>query len=271
QLSAEEPLLHVRGVPSCRTPPPRTDPLWLERVDREGKVCDVQAFYRALAAIGLGYQGAFKPIQAAWTFAGEDGLVSDVLVELASQDAVADMGMGLSPAMMDGALQGLFFALAERLGQEAGREPSSYLPSWFGKTIVWSQGTPAWAEISLLHVTERSAKARILVRNAEGKPLVRFEDVRFLRVHHQSKAIEPAFYTERWYKAAAERRALTQASDVEALQRAVRAATTAYEWSSERAVETEELLHWLVMAYVREAVRVYDEWQPEELLFTEGW
>lgn len=270
QLSAEEPLLHVAGRAILSDAPVPLDNAWTERVEHEGKACDIQAFYHELAEIGLAYKGAFKPIKSAWTFAGSDGFVSDVLVELVSKDASADMGMGLSPAIVDGALQGLFFALADRFGREPGSKPSSYLPSWFGKTIVWSQGTPAWAEIRLLNVTERSAKARILIRDAEGKPLVHFEDVRFLRVHHKSKHIDPAFYTEGWYKVASERDALLDVSDVAALSRAVKAATTAYEWSPEKAHETEELLHWLVLAYVRESVRSYDEWLPEEFLFVEG-
>ena len=58
--------------------------------------------------------------------------------------------------------------------------------------------------------------------------------------------------------------------DLTALAAAVREAAKGYEWSAEKAVETEELLHWLVLAYVREAVRSYDEWLPEEFLFCRG-
>lgn len=270
QLSAEEPLLHLAGrVIASDAPKPQDEP-WTERIKTAGQACDVEAFYAGLADIGLTYKGAFKPIKSAWTFAGEDGLASDVLVELVSRDPAADMGMGLSPALVDGALQGLFFALVERLRHQFDDAKSSYLPSWFGRTIVWSQGTPAWAEIHLVQVTERSAKTRILLRNAEGDALALFDDVRFLRVHHKSKHIDPAFYTEHWFKYPTDREALVKGDDLTALAAAVREAAKGYEWSAEKAVETEELLHWLVLAYVREAVRSYDEWLPEEFLFAEG-
>lgn len=270
QLSAEEPLLHLSGRCLLSDAPQPDVAPWTQRVQENGTVCDVQAFYEGLAGIGLTYKGAFKPIKSAWTFAGEDGLASDVLVELETQDATADMGMGLSPALVDGALQGLFFALADRLRHQFDDAQSSYLPSWFGRTIVWSQGTPAWAEIHLDQVTERSAKAHILLRNAEGAPLAEFADVRFLRVHHKSKHIDPAFYTEHWFKCPEDRKALVCPGDLTALTQAVNEAARGYEWSADKARETEELLHWLVIAYVREAVRAYDEWLPEEFLFAEG-
>ena len=270
QLSAEEPLLHLAGrcIASDATKP--QDEPWTARVEKEGCGCDVEAFYQALAEIGLTYKGAFKPIQSAWTFAGEDGIASDVLVELASRDGAADRGMILSPALVDGALQGLFFVLAERLRHQFNDAKSSYLPSWFGRTVVWSQGTPAWAEIHLIQVTERSAKTQILLRNADGEPLARFEDVRFLRVHHKSKHIDPAFYAEHWFKSPSDRKALAGDDDVKTLSGMVVEAARGYEWSADKEAETEELLHWLVLAYVREAVREYDTWFPEELLFSES-
>lgn len=270
QLSAEEPLLHLAGrCIASDAAKPQDEPL-TARVEKEGCACDVEAFYEALAEIGLTYKGAFKPIQSAWTFAGEDGIASDVLVELASRDGAADRGMILSPALVDGALQGLFFVLAERLRHQFNDAKSSYLPSWFGRTVVWSQGTPAWAEIHLIQVTERSAKTQILLRNADGEPLARFEDVRFLRVHHKSKHIDPAFYAEHWFKCPSDRKTLAGDDDVKTLSGMVVEAARSYEWSADKAAETEELLHWLVLAYVREAVREYDTWLPEEFLFSEG-
>ena len=269
QLSAEEPLLHLAGRCIASDAAKPQDEPWTARVEKEGCGCDVEAFYQALAEIGLTYKGAFKPIQSAWTFAGEDGIASDVLVELASRDGAADRGMILSPALVDGALQGLFFVLAERLRHQFNDAKSSYLPSWFGRTVVWSQGTPAWAEIHLIQVTERSAKTQILLRNADGEPLARFEDVRFLRVHHKSKHIDPAFYAEHWFKCPSDRKALAD-DDVKTLSGMVVEAARGYEWSADKAAETEELLHWLVLAYVREAVREYDTWLPEELLFSES-
>lgn len=270
QLSAEEPLLHLAGRCIASDAAKPQDEPWTARVEKEGCGCDVEAFYQALAEIGLTYKGAFKPIQSAWTFAGEDGIASDVLVELASRDGAADRGMILSPALVDGALQGLFFVLAERLRHQFNDAKSSYLPSWFGRTVVWSQGTPAWAEIHLIQVTERSAKTQILLRNADGEPLARFEDVRFLRVHHKSKHIDPAFYAEHWFKCPSDRKALADDDDVKTLSGMVVEAARGYEWSADKAAETEELLHWLVLAYVREAVREYDTWLPEELLFSES-
>lgn len=269
QLSAEEPLLHLAGRCIASDAAKPQDEPWTARVEKEGCGCDVEAFYQALAEIGLTYKGAFKPIQSAWTFAGEDGIASDVLVELASRDGAADRGMILSPALVDGALQGLFFVLAERLRHQFNDAKSSYLPSWFGRTVVWSQGTPAWAEIHLIQVTERSAKTQILLRNADGEPLARFEDVRFLRVHHKSKHIDPAFYAEHWFKCPSDRKALAGDDDVKTLSGMVVEAARGYEWSADKAAETEELLHWLVLAYVREAVREYDTWLPEEFLFSE--
>lgn len=271
QLSAEEPLLHLAGRCIASDAAKPQDEPWTARVEKEGCGCDVEAFYQALAEIGLTYKGAFKPIQSAWTFAGEDGIASDVLVELASRDGAADRGMILSPALVDGALQGLFFVLAERLRHQFNDAKSSYLPSWFGRTVVWSQGTPAWAEIHLIQVTERSAKTQILLRNTDGEPLARFEDVRFLRVHHKSKHIDPAFYAEHWFKCPSDRKALADDDDdVKTLSGMVVEVARGYEWSADKAAETEELLHWLVLAYVREAVREYDTWFPEELLFSES-
>lgn len=270
QLSAEEPLLHLAGRSIASDAEKPKDEPWTARVEKEGRACDVEAFYEALAGIGLTYKGAFKPIKSAWTFAGDDGVASDVLVELSSRDGAADRGMILSPALVDGALQGLFFVLAERLRRQFNDAQSSYLPSWFGRTVVWSQGTPAWAEVHLIQVTERSAKTQILLRDAGGEPLARFEDVRFLRVHHKTKHIDPAFYAEHWFKCPADCLALAGEEDVETLSGMVAEAARGYEWSADKAAETEELLHWLVLAYVREAVREFDAWLPEEFLFSEG-
>ena len=59
QLSAEEPLLHLAGrcIASDATKP--QDEPWTARVEKEGCGCDVEAFYQALAEIGLTYKGAF--------------------------------------------------------------------------------------------------------------------------------------------------------------------------------------------------------------------
>lgn len=97
-----------------------------------------------------------------------------------------------------------------------------------------------------------------------------FDDVRFLRVHHKTKHLAPAFYTESWFKSASDRDALTRSEDIATLRQAVQTGANAYEWSPAKEQELQELLHWLVVAYAHEAVRVYDEWVPEEFLFTES-
>lgn len=196
------------------------------------KTFDIEPFYERLAAEGLCYAGAFRPIEAA-LFVKDDsesariGLemfeskeraagTHRVVVKLASRSEEADRGEGLSPALVDGALQGLFFALEEAAANaKAAREHSektsgassraTYLPTWFERTVIWERGTPVWATADLLSLTDRSAKALYTLYDAKGDVLARLEGVRFLRVHKKAKGVLPAFYSEAWYAADTDR------------------------------------------------------------------
>ena len=196
------------------------------------KTFDIDPFYERLAAEGLCYAGAFRPIEAA-LFVKDDsesariGLemfeskeraagTHRVVVKLASRSEEADRGEGLSPALVDGALQGLFFALEEAAANaKAAREHSektsgassraTYLPTWFERTVIWERGTPVWATADLLSLTDRSAKALYTLYDAKGDVLARLEGVRFLRVHKKAKGVLPAFYSEAWYAADTDR------------------------------------------------------------------
>lgn len=298
---------------------------------------EVDPFYERLAAEGLCYAGAFRPIEAA-LFVKDDsesariGLemleskeraagTHRVVVKLASRSEEADRGEGLSPALVDGALQGLFFALEEAAANaKAAHEKDSikasektsgassratYLPTWFERTVIWERGTPVWATVDLLSLTDRSAKALYTLYDAKGEVLARLEGVRFLRVHKKAKGVLPAFYSEAWYAADADRASIFAevkngatcegkveepgeksngtpnnmtnegaTADVSRLRRALSRALSdtarSMEWNPEAALDADTLLMWTVLAGLCESVSVKDEWVAEETLLTNG-
>ncbi len=301
------------------------------------KTFEIAPFYERLAAEGLCYAGAFRPIEAA-LFVKDDsesariGLemletkeraagTHRVVVKLASRSEEADRGEGLSPALVDGALQGLFFALEEAAANaKAAHEKDSikasektsgassratYLPTWFERTVIWERGTPVWATVDLLSLTDRSAKALYTLYDAKGDVLARLEGVRFLRVHKKAKGVLPAFYSEAWYAADADRASIFAevknraacegkveepgeksngapnnmtnegtTADVSRLRRALSRALSdtarSMEWNPEAALDADTLLMWTVLAGLCESVPVKDEWVAEETLLTKG-
>lgn len=287
---------------------------------------EVDPFYERLAAEGLCYAGAFRPIEAALVVKNESesariGLemletkeraagTHRVVVKLASRSEEADRGEGLSPALVDGALQGLFFALEEaaanakaaaegasnknshKTSGASGSSRATYLPTWFERTVIWERGTPVWATADLLSLTDRSAKALYTLYDAQGNVLARLEGVRFLRVHKKAKGVLPAFYSEAWYAADTDRASILADGVCEAKDKAETDATTSVsdisrslcrdlscalsdtarsmEWNPAAALDADTLLLWTVLAGLYESVPVKDEWVAEETLLTNG-
>lgn len=281
-LSKEDYLTHLAGRIV------RTDAARPVRRDLTGRFCsednriDLTGFYEMLASLGLKYEGAFRPIVGAWREDAPAEAVGDgmrILVKLESRLAEADAGMGLSPALVDGALQGLFLALREAAAQSGSIDAvdlkASYLPSWVGNAALWSDGTPAWAEVRLLHVSPRSALVEFTLMDASGEVLAELRDVRFLRVHHKENGLEPAFYFDDWIAADEDRRKSAALAEAEktAFDEAFARAAAEIGWTPEKADEADVLFYWLCAAFAREAAikRGHaNEWVPAEVFFTES-
>lgn len=264
-LLEKEALTHLMGrVATCHTPQPEAVKMARVLAGDAAARESVSDLYASLREIGLRYGGAFRAMEEAWTTA--DGRI---VVRLVSRDAEADDGMLLPPALTDGALQGLFFALSKEAEKE-GRRPTAYLPSWIGRTVLWKEGVPAWAEITIGRRSERSVQAKFLLRSADGVALAMLEDVRFLRVYHKNTTVEPAFYTEDWFVRTEDRAGLCPRNTKTIFDGMLRDTCRAFERSSERGAEAAELIHWLALAYIREAVVTENEWVPKLSLLTDG-
>lgn len=268
EMSEDMPVVHARArVTPTDAPVPAER--HFERAVQKLRVLDPQSLYEALAALGLRYQGAFKPIDAAWQLdeQASDGEAA-VLVHLTSRDAAADAEEGLPPALVDGALQGIFFLLAQKAAQ-TGSETAAYLPSWFGRTVVWHQGAPAWGVIRLKRLTARSASAVFELYDKAGRALARLEDVRYLRVHHKSKALDPMVYSEAWVQEAelpADGADAAKRAFEEILSQECRRLSLQQELPEEYGFFANALP--LSVAY--EAARMKGEWVPVESVFQDG-
>lgn len=296
-LSKEEYLTHLAGR-IVRSDAPRPNRRGaLSSICREETRIDTTDFYQTLAKLGLHYEGAFKPIADAWRLPGEKipagktaGQSSGkacvrVVVKLESRLPEADAEMGLPPALVDGALQGLFLALREAaeeglLGESADLN-ASYLPSWVGNAAVWDDGVPVWAEVRLLNVSSRSALVEFTLMDEAGNVLAELRDVRFLRVHHKENGIEPAFYFDEWVVADEDRPLLT--SDIKTeqtqLEKALQSAADCIGWTAQKADESSVLFYWLCASFARDAAKRTaanssvrrgnaEEWVPAETFFT---
>ncbi len=243
---SEEWLTHVRAraVPVSGAALPAVD----VKAWRAGaETLSPNELYTALRALGLAYAGAFKAIEGAWMRPERS---DEVLVELRSRDLLADEGEGLSPALVDGLLQGIFFML-----RRGGGAPAAYLPSWFGKMTVWRKGLPAWGVAKLLSASEHSACADFVLYDEKGEALAQLSDVRFRRARHAHAAVLPAPYAEVWTALPADRTSSVQILPI-----------------SDLAPEAgrNPLSEWLPAAFAAENVRERDAWVPLEGLFAEG-
>ena len=263
-LSTESPLQHLKGraaASDAPVPPSRQFP------PAEGaRVLDVEALYEVLSGLGLAYKDAFRALESAWQIEGAEG--TEIVAELKSRNPSADVGMKLSPALVDGALQSLFFLIAQK---ESGA-PAAYLPSWFGRSIFWTSGTPRWCVVRLRRLTERSAKAEFDLYGEAGEPLARLTDVRFLRVHHKELGAEPQVYCERWEVFNPLRREAPRCLENAAgsVAQLIEHALSNMELDASTEEEHSALIEWLALSYIRQAVRQTDEWLPEESLFQDG-
>ena len=209
--------------------------------------------YEHAAKLGLNYKDAFTSVDKAWK---QD---QDVIVHLNCPDQTAVDKFGLSPALVDGALQGLFFFLTSLKGKNA------YLPTWFGRSIFWSNGVPAWARVHLVKANERILVADFDLYDENGRALARLQDVRFLCVRQQGKKIKPMLYKEIWQSQLAHH----EMTEQEALQRFTQEFERLYplDESLSQVGNSEALFDLLTLAYAYEAFPVKDEWIPIELLF----
>lgn len=288
-LSGEEFLTHLTGR-AVRSDAPRPAPrnvravlIGAQGTTGSAEHLDIAGFYDALGAIGLKYSGAFRPIEDAWRLTSGESHDVRILVKLESRLAQADDGMVLPPALVDGALQGLFLALgcaAKTGGLDVGDVDLkvSYLPSWIGRAVIWSEGVPAWAQVRLVKVTPRSALVEFDLMNEKGEVLAELRDVRFLRVHHKENGVAPAFYFDNWSIAKSDRTVAACDADaalrsIQALEASARRAAEGIGWNAQKADESLTLLYWLSAALVREAATKNDSgegWVPAEAFFCDG-
>ncbi|MFC0410228.1 SDR family NAD(P)-dependent oxidoreductase [Roseomonas elaeocarpi] len=132
----------------------------------------------ALAArFGLDYGPAFRPVEDVLT--GENrALVTLTLPEAAP----ADQGFHLHPVRLDGALQGLIGLLAPRVAAAAAAG-EALVPVRFERLLVRRDGAAAaQAELILDRAGERSAAARLVLRDAQGAVVALAEGATLQRV-----------------------------------------------------------------------------------------
>lgn len=285
ELSNDEPVLNLVGRAVC-SEAPRPEPIDPQALIAQACAhVEAEPFYESLIQVGLNYQGAFRAIEDAWLLEAEDeGDVVEgthrILLKLTSRSSEADQDMGLPPALVDGALQGLFLAIKEvrnKVGAGLGADAASaaYLPTWFERSVIWSNGIPTWATVDLQSLTDRSAKAVFTLYAESGEILARLEGVRFLRVHKRDSGVLPTFYSERWYAVDSDRISLfaEDADDEDFSARIARALNDtagSMEWDSKTTDEAETLLVWAVLSHLYESVSPRDEWVPEETVFAGG-
>ena len=217
------------------------------------RALDTEGLYRFADDVGLRYTGAFRPVKKAWR---KD---NRIVVELCCDDDNAKAGYGLSPALVDGALQGLFFFLEENAGKAA------YLPTWFGHSTFWHRGVPVWACIELHSANERALAASFELFDENGCALARLEDVRFLRVRKNTREERPSLYAETWLNLV--HREAYHAEDALKTLTRIRADIRRHGASHTVTTEYAKLLELLVVAYAYEAFAQKNVWVATELLF----
>lgn len=254
RLSEEDWLVHAtaRLTPSDA---PKEDRLNLIQ-DAQLRPLDVTALYDLTTQLGLNYQGAFRGVEKAW---GDD---CSVRVQLQTKDPSADEEMGLSPALVDGALQGLFFILRQN-----GAAASAYLPTWFGQCTIWKEALPRYGVVNLIRASDYSAVANFTLYDQHGDPIARLNDVRFRRVRHGHRSQTASLYVENWVSLSQKRKKSYLADHAFQLLNSKLSQKTTLSVYDER---TRSLFDLLAVCYVWRAVVSYDQWVPLEFLFSES-
>ncbi len=127
------------------------------------------------ATLGLTYGPAFAAVDSVSTSPATGGATVRLALPAAAPE---DAGFILHPARLDGALQGLFGLMAEaRLPAGTG-----LVPVRFGRLVALPGAAPATlAEVTLLRFGQRSATARLILRDSVGRIVARVEDAVFQR------------------------------------------------------------------------------------------
>lgn len=186
-LSEQGWVTHVKAR-ITPTDAPHLEKLDLARLNTKARKLDVESLYNRVAKLGLNYKGAFCALEQAY----EEN--RSYIVQVQSRDPLADETMSLSPALVDGVLQSLFFLL-----NEENNTSHSYLPTWFGKTQVWKFGLPTFGVVRLRKSSEFSLVADFELYDRQGESLACLYDVRFRRVRHGHRDVFPCFYGESWF------------------------------------------------------------------------
>lgn len=177
----------VHAVCRCQKVMPGMRPATLAAIPRAGaQEISKEQIYRIASSFGLDYGPAFRLAERAVTDGG-----ARIDVELAKPAAPAHpmLSWGMNPMLLDAAFHGLV-GLFDKLSGDA--EGAPYIPVHFGSVSVLSAGRmPARALIEVERVSPYSIKARFVLEDRDGEPVLLLEDCRFRRTwlrQHQSLA-----------------------------------------------------------------------------------
>ncbi|MFH5924951.1 type I polyketide synthase [Roseomonas xinghualingensis] len=153
-----------------------------------GRVVEEAAIHATAAACGLDYGPAFRPVRQVTLDTG--GRAAEVSLECPAE-APGDEGFLLHPVRLDGAMQGLIALIAERQAGNAAGE--ALVPVRFERLVAARNAAPAVsAALTLTHAGTRAAEARMVLRDAAGRPVALAEGVWFQRARFsRAETAEP--------------------------------------------------------------------------------
>ena len=263
-ISSKDPLNEHGWVVHVKARIAPSDAPCLSRLDlsvfsSDDEKIEASHLYERVAKLGLCYKGAFRALQKACD------LGHSYIVKVESKDPVADEGMKLSPALVDGILQGLFFLL-----KEEDNTAHAYLPTTFGNVQIWRFGRPSYGVVRLVKCSEFSLVADFEIYDQAGEVLASLKEVRFRRVRHGKREITPCFYEEKWSALSQYRLdSYLSSKDWDELEKFVSSET---ELPSSNSVDIKwlKLVDLLKTSLVFEAVRDFNNWTTADYLFTQA-
>ena len=176
RLSGEPPTVHSVGRIAAVTGPSLV-PGWVEEAGSSVRRIDGASLYRVASRAGLDYGRRFRTVEAVEITAPDRAIVH---LDATVIDEPTDPYL-LHPALLDGALQGLFALIGEGRAETAG---VSYLPWRFGRVrcLAPTGRVPRRARLRLTRAGTRSVAADIVLYDAQGAVLAELDDCWFRRI-----------------------------------------------------------------------------------------